>query len=83
MHNTRIFMFTGNLEGQSCSDCVQWIGQCYLSIQNAFIQFQKHANQLTKSFQLVLTAVTPAPAPAMNLSPFFMILWTGISEPTY
>lgn len=32
---------------------------------------------------LIRTAVTPAPAPAMNLSEFLMNLLTGIKAPTY
>lgn len=87
VYNSRILMFTGNLECQSCSDCVQRIGQCHLiKIEstriNRNVRSMFACNFFVKPIK-ILTAVTPAPAPAMNLSEFFMNLLTGIIAPTY
>lgn len=90
VHNTGIFVFAGHLECESRSNCVQWIGQCYL------FKLNLEGKQKTISIQLFcepekkrsiqsnrLTAVTPAPAPAMNLSKFLMYLFAGITAPIY
>lgn len=37
----------------------------------------------TTKTMVIFTAVTPAPAPAMNLSEFLMSLFVGINAPTY
>lgn len=85
MYDASIFMFTSNLERKSCSNCVQWIGQCHLLSKKIYhFTFKKNQNLNGKNkIMNEFTAVTPAPAPAMNLSEFLIYVLTGINAPTY